>query len=242
MSGSRLWFGVGDSMPRRIAYSMGRVLARQLENRRRSGPLRGPLLRPSRCDWSISRRLGTASRHDQEDAVEGLFAKVPEDATFSPTKRRYPVIAIKLPYRTSPSPTAACERWPPRPTPGGGARSPALRPQPPAGCGAARRGLRPLRPLHRQPGLGLLASVQPMYDRTPVGGARRGQGRRPPERNRRRREWRSSPTSGGPHRRRSESIEVMANHGFHGPMEGDVCSRVGAYPAPLERRSPVRVP
>jgi rifampicin phosphotransferase len=236
LSGS-FWAGVGDSMPRRIAHSMGVFSRAELEP-----PTEAELYATLFYGRLAMRLEYLAEVGDRfpgmtgQDAVKGLFAKVPEDMSFHPTKRRYPVIAVKLPVafmfadRRVRALADETDSWWRERIPQLGTLS---REQ--ASAWLWEAWLRYDRCIVTH-SLGLLASVQPMYDALSklVEGAGVG-------------DVGVLSGTGGAEMAIVTDIwraaqgeitleDVIANHGFHGPMEGEVSSRVWREdPAPLER-------
>jgi pyruvate,water dikinase len=171
-----------------------------------------------------------------EDVVGNLFGRVPETMSFAPSRRRYPVIAVKLPRAMVAAPRRVRRRAPEidawwRESV---ARLPELSPD------ESRELLREANRTFDESlmwhSLALLSVVQPLLveltklvERTGVGdvGALSG--------------------SGGAEMAIVEDIwkasrgiqtvaDVVANHGFHGPLEGEISSRVWREDtAPLER-------
>lgn len=229
-----MWGPVGNGMPREIAQRMGVFSAAD----RRDFP---DIVRPffgrfaMRMEYlaAVGDRMPGASG---ADVVGNLFGRVPETMTFAPSRRRYPVIAVKLPYAMLTAPRRVRQRAP----------------EIDAWWRASTAGLDDLsldeaRVLLRDAferfdrslmwhSLALLSVVQPLLveltklvERTGVGdvGALSG--------------------SGGAEMAIVEDIwkasrgiqpvaAVVANHGFHGPLEGEISSRVWREdPAPLER-------
>ena len=92
------WDGVGDAMPRKVAHRMGVYSRAELDppsaEERVVNFFYGRFAMRVEYVASVGDRVpGTTGKQ----AVEGLFAKVPDSLTFKPTRRRYPVIAVKLP-------------------------------------------------------------------------------------------------------------------------------------------------
>src|ERR1700730_7411301 len=99
-----MWGKTGDSMPRRIAHLMGVFSDNDLKNF-------PPIVRPfygrvaMRMEYlaAVGDRMPGASG---ADIVANMFGRVPETMTFDMTKRRYPVIAYKLPRSMITAPRA----------------------------------------------------------------------------------------------------------------------------------------
>jgi phosphohistidine swiveling domain-containing protein len=236
LSGS-FWGPVGDTMPRRVAYAMGVYSRPELvapsPSERAANLFFGRLAMKVEYLASIGDRLpGTSG----EEAVRGLFGKVPESISFEPTKRRYPVIAVKFPYEFLTNPrrlralVAETEAW-------------------------WRRGVPELANLDRGHAAGLLAdayrrfdhilivhsvclftSAQTMYDalgklveEAGVGDAGALSGSGGAEMAIVSDIWKAA-------RGQIDLGDVIANHGFHGPLEGEMSSRVWREdPEPLRR-------
>jgi len=229
-----LWGAVGNGMPREIAYRMGVFSAAD----RRDFP---DIVRPfygrvaMRMEYlaAVGDRMPGASG---EDVVANLFGRVPETMRFAPSRRRYPVIAFKLPYAMVAAPRRVRRRAPEidawwRTSV---ARLPDLSLD--GSRELLREGFRNFDESLMWHSLALLSVVQPLLveltklvERTGVGdvGALSGSGGA---------EmaivgdiWKAS--------RGIQSVaDVVANHGFHGPLEGEISSRVWREdPAPLQR-------
>jgi pyruvate,water dikinase len=171
-----------------------------------------------------------------EEAVKGIFGRAPEDMVWHPTRRRYPVVAVKLPgvFVRVPAQIRAVAAdtdawWRAQVSLLGGLSLPE------AQALFATATQRFDRALMLQ-SIGLLGVVQPLYEalgglieRTGVGeiGVLSGSGGA---------EmaivgdiWKAS-------RGEVELEHVVSNHGFHGPREGEISARVWREdPAPLER-------
>jgi pyruvate,water dikinase len=229
-----LWGAMGDRAPREVAFRLGVFSSRE----RRTFPA---IVRP--CYGRMSIRMefvGTVGDRmpgvTGPEAVGSLCGRVPETMAFRPTPKRYPVIAARLPRAMLATPqairTAAAEtdRW----------WRDEIRRLPGLDLERAKTALSCA--MHRFDetltihSLGLLAIMQPLLvaltdlvERAGIGdiGALSG--------------------SGGAEMAIIEDIwkasrgelsvgDVVANHGFHGPLEGEVSSLVWREdPAPLER-------
>ena len=236
LSGS-FWGGIGDSMPRRIAHSMGVFARSEVEP-----PTEAELYATLFYGRLAMRMEYLATVGDRfpgmsgQDAVKGLFAKVPDDMSFQPTKRRYPVIAVKLPVafmlsdRRVRALATETDAWWRQRIP----QLPTLTREPAAAWLA--EGFERYDRCIVTHSLGLLASVQPMYDALSklvesagVGDVGVLSGTGGAEMAIVTDIWRAAQGEIGIDR-------VIANHGFHGPMEGEVSSRVWREdPTPLER-------
>lgn len=229
-----MWGATGDRMPREVAFLMGIFSARD----RRDFPL---IVRPFhgriaiRMEYlaSVGDRMPGASGRD---VVANMFGRVPETMAFAPTRRRYPVIAYKLPRSVLTAPGRVRRRAPETDAwwRASIARLPSL------GAGACvdllRDAVRRFDDSLTWHSLALLAAVQPtlvaltkLVERAGVGdvGALSGTGGA---------EmaivtdlWQAS--------RGARTVdEVVANHGFHGPLEGEASSHVWREdPAPVAR-------
>jgi phosphohistidine swiveling domain-containing protein len=229
-----MWGKTGDSMPRRIAHRMGVFSDDDLK----SFP---PIVRPfygriaMRMEYlaAVGDRMPGASG---AEIVANMFGRVPDTMTFKLTKRRYPVIAYKLPHAMITAPRAVRRGapivdawWRTEVT-----RIGSL--QMPAAVAALREGVSRFDHILTIHSLALLSVVQPLLveltklvEATGVGevGALSGGGGA---------EmaivediWRASRGECG-------LSEIVANHGFHGPMEGEAASRVWREdPTPLKR-------
>jgi pyruvate,water dikinase len=232
--GWSIWGTSGDNMIKHIAYGLG-VFSRA----ERDDPHRYVRAFYGRVALQVEylgkvgdRMPGTTG----EEAVKAIFGRAPEDMTWQPTRRRYPIVAVKLPLvftrvtRQIKAVAADTDAW-------WRAQVPSL-----AELDLAQSltlfntaNARFDRALFLQ-SIGLLGSVQPLYDaldhlieRTGVGeiGVLSGSGGA---------EmaivgdiWKAS--------RGTISLEqVVANHGFHGPREGEISARVWREdPTPLQR-------
>jgi rifampicin phosphotransferase len=236
LSGS-FWAGVGDSMPRRIAYSMGVFSRSEIEP-----PSESELYATLFYGRLAMRMEYLAEVGDRfpgmtgQDAVRGMFAKVPEDMAFAATKRRYPVIAVKLPVafaladRRVRALADETDAWWRQRIPQLGSLT---RDQAAAWLAEGFERYDRCIVTHS---LGLLASVQPMYDALSklvesagVGDVGLLSGTGGAEMAIVTDIWRAAKGEIG-------IDQVIANHGFHGPMEGELSSRVWREDtAPLER-------
>lgn len=232
-----LWGPVGDRMPRRIGRTMGILTRGEGETppvgERIVEVFYGRIAMQMEYMATVGDRLpGTSGR----DAVEALFGKVPDGMEFRPTRRRYPAIAMRLPlcFATSPGKVRRLARetdawW--------REQLPRLGTLDLAGAlatfeQAADRFDHTLT-VHS---LGLLSTVQPLYDAlsklvesTGVGDVGVLSGSGGAEMAIVEDIWRAS-------RGRIGLDEVIRNHGFHGPLEGELSSRVWREdPEPLRR-------
>ena len=229
-----MWGVTGDRMPREVAYRMGIFSAAD----RRDFP---PIVRPFygrialRMEYlaAVGDRMPGANGADM---VANMFGRVPQTMTFAPTIRRYPIIAHKLPASMIRAPREVRRRAPHidawwRSSIAG---LPELSYD--ASVAVLRDAVRRFDESLTWHSLALLAVVQPLLveltklvDRAGVGevGALSGTGGA---------EmaiisdiWKAS-------RGTRTVAEVVANHGFHGPFEGEISSHVWREdPAPLQR-------
>ena len=93
-----LWEPVGASMPRNIAYAMGAFTRAE----RRPPPDEERIVRSfyGRLAMQLEYLAGSATGSPAPPAPRpsrGLLGKVPDDIGFSPTRRRYPIVAWRLP-------------------------------------------------------------------------------------------------------------------------------------------------
>jgi pyruvate,water dikinase len=228
-----MWGKTGDSMPRRIAHRMGVFSDDDLENF-------PPIVRPfygrvaMRMEYLavVGDRMPGASG---ADIVANMFGRVPETMTFNMSNRRYPVIAYKLPHSMITAPRAVrreapiVEHW---------WRTQIRRMDSlplPAATTALREAVSKFDYTLTIHSLALLSVVQPLLveltklvQTAGVGevGALSGTGGA--EMAIVRDIWDAS-------RDRAGIADVVANHGFHGPLEGEASSRVWREdPRPLE--------
>jgi pyruvate,water dikinase len=236
--GWTIWESGSDRMCRDLSYSLG-----LFDKTEHAGALPGedPIIRIfygriAMCmEWlgAVGDRMpGTTA----EEAIGGMLGRVPDTMSFRPTRRRYPIVAWKLPVAAARSP-AAIRKLHAEVEPWWRAQVAAV---PTAGEPAARAALRDGAARFRYAmtvhGIGLFALITPLIqvltklvEQTGVGdvGALSGTGGA---------EmlivadiWRAS--RGG-----MTVAEVAARHGYHGPLEGEISSRVWREDsAPLHR-------
>jgi hypothetical protein len=90
-----MWGATGDRMPREVAYRMGIFSA---ADRRRFPPIVRPFYGRIALRMEYLATMGDRMPGvDGADLVANMFGRVPETMIFAPTRRRYPVIAFKLP-------------------------------------------------------------------------------------------------------------------------------------------------
>jgi phosphohistidine swiveling domain-containing protein len=223
-----LWGAVGDSMPRAIAYAMGAFSKAEAESPapgedRIVHPYFGRIAMRMEYLGTLGDRMpGTSGAK----AVAGLFGRVPETMVFRPTVRRYPIIAVKLPIAFAQAPARVrrlareTDAWWRDEVPRLAGRD--LRGSIAAFSAAYRRFDHALI-VHS---LGLLAAVQPLYDGLAKVVERAGVG-----------DLGALSGSGGAELAIVSDIwraaqgqialdEVIVRHGFHGPREGEISSRV----------------
>jgi phosphohistidine swiveling domain-containing protein len=232
------WPVVGCSFPRRIAYEMGVFDKTELAG---PGPGRdrlvtvffGRMAMEMEYLATVGDRMpGTSG----EDAVRSMFGRVPESMTFAPTRRRYPIVAYKLP-RVLLTSTGNVRKlaveiddwWRVQV-----ARLPEL--DHAGALGVMADALARFDETIGVHSLALLSVVQPLLDGLTKLVATAGVG-----------DVGELSGTGGAEMaiisdiwsasRGQLSLEgVIANHGFHGPLEGEISSRVWREdPAPLER-------
>jgi phosphohistidine swiveling domain-containing protein len=229
-----MWGRTGDAMPRRIAHRMGVFSDSDLKDF-------PPIVRPfygriaMRMEYlaAIGDRMPGASG---ADIVANMFGRVPETMTFDMTRRRYPVIAYKLPRAMVTAPRAVRRE---APIVDAWWRSEVAKMdslQMPAAVAALREAVSRFDYILTIHSLALLSVVQPLLveltklvEATGVSevGALSGTGGA--EMAIVRDIWNASRGIGS-------VADVAANHGFHGPLEGEASSRVWREdPAPLER-------
>ncbi|MDT7776017.1 MAG: rifampicin phosphotransferase [Pseudonocardiales bacterium] len=229
-----MWGATGDRMPREIAFRMGMFSAADRRDFPRIvRPFYGRIAMRMEYLGAVGDRMPGATG---EDAVRSLFGRVPETMTFAPSRARYPVVAYRMPRAMLGTPRAVravaaeTDAWWRTQI----ARLPALTTE------GARTVLADAVARFDETltihSLGLLAVMQPLLveltklvERAGVGdvGALSGSGGA---------EmaiiediWEAS-------RGRITVDDVIANHGFHGPLEGEASSRVWREdPAPLIR-------
>jgi pyruvate,water dikinase len=170
------------------------------------------------------------------DIVENMFGRVPETMSFHVTRRRYPVIAGRLPYSMLTAPRAVRRQapivdawWRAEVSAIGGLTLPAAT----ASLAGAIERFNAILTIHS---LALLSVVQPLLveltklvERTGVGdvGALSGSGGA---------EMAIVADIWNAARGTGTIEDVVANHGFHGPLEGEASSRVWREdPTPLAR-------
>jgi len=229
-----MWLDVGDRMPREVLYRMGVFSARD----RAEFPL---IVRPffGRIALRVEYMAAVGDRMPGvtgQDTVANMFGTVPETMTFEPTRARYPWVAAKVPgvmWRAASDIRAKAvetDAW---------WRSciadlPAMNPQQTRAVLA--EGNRMFFDTLLVHVLGLLPVVQPLLveltklvERAGVGDVGELSGSGGAEMAIVEDIWRAS--------RGEMSLEqVIANHGFHGPLEGETSSRVWREdPEPLRK-------
>lgn len=236
--GASVWGTVGDAGPREVAYRIG-VFSRAerapatTARERVATVFYGRLALKVEYMAAIGDRLpGTTG----EDTVRSLFGYVPDGMSFVPTRRRYPVVAAKLPWAFLNSPrrirrlAAETDAWWRAEV----ARLDTLdREQATVLFVEALERFQEAMVTHT---VGLLGTVQPLYDAVEKLTARAGVGDVAALSGAGGAEmaiigdlWRAS-------RGEIDLDEVVRNHGFHGPAEGELSSRVWREDrSPLER-------
>jgi phosphohistidine swiveling domain-containing protein len=233
-----MWEPVGETALRRVAYTVGaftreEATAAPPDGDRVCRVFYGRLAQSVESFAMFGDRMpGTSGR----EMAQGLLGEVPEDIEFRATKRRYPVIALRLPYtfaisgrriRTLARSTDAW--WREQIARVGALDESEAR----ALFVSATRDFADVVVVHS---IGLFSSVQPLYlaltglvERTATGDVALLSGSGGAEMAIVGDIWKAS-------RRRIGIEEVIANHGFHGPLEGELSSRVWREdPEPLRR-------
>jgi pyruvate,water dikinase len=232
--GWSVWGTVGNNMVLRIAYGLGVFSRAERDTTHRYVRIfyGRAALQVEYLAQVGDRTPGTTG----EEAVKGLFGRAPDDMTWHPTRRRYPVIAVRLPLVFTRVPgqirtvSAETDAW--------------WRSQVPRLSGLD---LREAIALFREASerfdhaitlqsIGLLGSIQPLYDaltklieRTGVGDIAVLSGSGGAEMAIVSDIWKAS-------RGQLALEQVVANHGFHGPREGELSGRVWREDhSPLER-------
>jgi len=225
--GYTLWHRPVDHAGRESAYRAGvlsrRERAEPPEDRRMVQVFHGRAAMQAEFYARIGDRMpGTTGA----DVVRGVLGRVPDDFVFHPTPRRYPIIAWRLPTTFLRAPgqaralAAETERWWRATVPGLATLS-------------LERALATFHDAHRRFGDNLVsqgvitfAVVSPLYqavttlvESTGVGDVSTLSGSGGAESAIIRDIWRAS-------RGEIDLAEVVANHGFHGPGEGEISARV----------------
>lgn len=223
------WAGLGDGMITEAFYAMGAI-----SNAERAIPPRGQgkvraFYGRIACDPMLfiapgDRIPGTSGRQ----IAEHIFGEAPEGIVFAPTRRRWPIIALKLPYaaltitgRLRRDGAATDAWWKQQIT-----LIPTLDKQ--AAIQLYSEGRRRFYANVINQSVTLMTAVQPMYQmleklvaKTGIGsaGALAGGYGDVPEVAVVHDLWRAS-------RGECDIEEVVQRHGYHGPMEGEISSRV----------------
>jgi pyruvate,water dikinase len=219
-----MWLGVGDRMPREVLYRMGVFSARD----RAEFP---PIVRPffGRIALRVEYMASVGDRMPGvtgQEIVANMFGTVPETMKFEPTRARYPSVAAKVPGVMFRAPkgirakAAETDAW----WRSRIAALPGMNPEQTRGVLA--EGNRMFFDTLLVHVLGLLPVVQPLLveltklvERAGVGDVGELSGSGGAEMAIVEDIWRAS--------RGEMSLEqVIANHGFHGPLEGETSSRV----------------
>jgi phosphohistidine swiveling domain-containing protein len=234
--GWSIWSDIGDRMCRDLSYAIGVFDATERRQPERGAdriiaPFFGRIA--MRTEWLATvgdRMPGTTG----EVAISGMLGEAPPTMTFAPTRRRYPVIAYRLPYaglamprtvrRLAPVVQAWWRTEIPRLADADLAQSVAI-------FDAATRRFSEAMTAH---GIALFAAITPLINALTALVARTGVG-----------DVGVLSGSGGAEMAMIEDIwrasrgeltldQVVANHGFHGPREGEISSRVWREdPTPL---------
>jgi rifampicin phosphotransferase len=225
--GWSIWGSVGDRETREVAYRLGAMSRRERDS---STPDReimhifyGRAAIQIEYVATLGDRLpGTTG----QDAVKGLLGEVPEDMSFRPTNRRYPIIAWRLPWVFVTSPrrvrrlAAETDSW----------WQAQIKALPARDLAASRATFQDAVGRFEQAltihTVCLLSVVQPLYqalaeliETAGVGELAVLSGSGGAEMAIVSDLWRAS-------RGEIDLDEVVCNHGFHGPMEGEISSRV----------------
>ena len=235
--GWTIWAGLGDRMLTEAFYAMG-----ALSNAERAMPPREQLkirvfYGRAACDPTLfiepgDRLPGTSGKQ----IAEHVIGEAPEGITYAPTKRRWPIIAFKLPYTALTIPGrlrrdgAITDAWWKQQIP----RVPTLDKQAAISLYTEAR-LRFYANIVNQ-ATALMTAVQPMYQmleglaaKTGIGsaGALAGGYGDVPEVAVVHDMWRAS-------RGECTLDDVVRQHGYHGPMEGEISGKVWREdPTPL---------
>jgi pyruvate,water dikinase len=232
--GWSVWDDIGDAMCRDLSFALGVYsAAERREADRIIRPFHGRIA--MRMEWLASvgdRMPGTSGA----EAVEGMLGRVPDTMTFAPTARRYPVIAAKLPVAAVRTPreirrvAPQVEAWWRQAVP---ALAAADLPTATRTFDAALTRFGETMTLHA---VGLFAAVTPLITalqglvaKTGVGDVGLLSGTGGAEMAIVEDLWRAS-------RGERTVDEVLARHGYHGPLEGEISSLVWREDrSPLER-------
>ncbi|BDE15774.1 MULTISPECIES: PEP-utilizing enzyme [Mycobacterium] len=234
--GWSIWSDIGDRMCRDLSYAIG-VFDKTERLQPPPGPDRiittfyGRIA--MRTEWLAAvgdRMPGTTG----EVAIAGMLGEAPPTMTFAPTMRRYPVIAYRLPYAALTMP-GKVRRLAPQIDAWWRAEIPRLAATDLAGAvtifdGATRRFSETM----TAHGIALFAAITPLInaltalvERAGIGDVGVLSGTGGAEMSMIEDIWKAS-------RGELTLDEVVANQGFHGPLEGEISSRVWREdPSPL---------
>jgi pyruvate,water dikinase len=226
--GWSIWADIGDQMCRDLSYAIGAYSAAE---RRQPPPGPDRIISPffgriaMRIEWmaEIGDRMPGITG---QDAIAALLGEAPPTMSFAPTKSRYPAIAARLPRAGLGAPRAArrlapeIDAWWRTTTP---ALADADLAQSVGVFNDARRRFSQAMTTH---GIVLFAAIQPLLDAVTKLVARTGVG-----------EVGVLSGSGGAEMLMVDDIwrasrgdltldEVVRRHGYHGPLEGEISSRV----------------
>jgi phosphohistidine swiveling domain-containing protein len=226
--GFSIWADIGDRMCRDLSYRLGVFGAAE---RVVPADPRDRIIRPfhgriaMRMEWLASvgdRMPGTTG----EQAIAGMLGQAPDTMAFAPTRRRYPVIAYRLPVAGVVAPrrvralAPVIDSWWRSRIPVLAAADHALAVEI---FTAALGRFSQTMTLH---GIALFSAVTPLWnavnalvEKTGVGDAGTLSGTGGAEMTIVEDIWKAS-------RGQLTVDEVAANHGFHGPLEGEISSRV----------------
>ena len=235
--GWTVWSDVGDQMCRDASHALGVFSAAE---RRQPAALNDRIIQPFygrvalSMEWLATfgdRMPGTTG----ETAVTNMLGRIPETMDFRPTRRRYPVVALRLPLAAIAGPrrvralAPVTEAWWRSETSDvSGDLGETVR-----RFGEAQRRFEHIMTTHT---IALMAVVTPLLDavtalveRTGVGDVGSLSGTGGAEMAMIEDIWRAS-------RGEISLDDVVAAHGYHGPFEGEISSRVWREdPAPLRR-------
>jgi pyruvate,water dikinase len=232
--GWSVWGPTGDNMCKRIAYGLG-----VFDRAERDSDHLYVRIFYGRAALQVEylatvgdRMPGTSG----EEAVKSIFGRAPQDMAWHPTRRRYPIIAARLPLvftrvaRQITGMAADTDRWWRSQVPRFG------RLDLPESIALFKQATARFDHALTLQSIGLLGSVQPLYDALArlietvgVGEIAVLSGSGGAEMAIVGDIWKAS-------RGEITVAQVVENHGFHGPREGEISARVWREePAPLER-------
>ena len=229
-----MWGPTGDGMPRSIVFDMGVFSKDDLAH----FPL---IVRPfygriaMRMEYlaTVGDRMPGATG---PDVVENMMGSIPATMRFHPTRRRWPVVAYKLPYAMLTAPAGVRRSAPIIDTWWRAQVTRLDRVSQDEATGVLRHAAGEFHRMLHVHSLALLSVVQPLLveltklvERVGVGDVGSLSGSGGAEMAIVSDIWNASRGIGG-------VGDVVANHGFHGPLEGEASSRVWREdPSPIER-------